>query len=290
MKFRKTTPFATSVVLHLLIGGAFFQWYVLGYPMPEFLSKQGASIPERVKFVRLAGVGSATSTARTAGAGKASKPTPDKQLVAPIEAPRTIAPPAPAKPDAGGDNGVEAGAGTGAGGAMEGMRPMLGDARVYTIPRGLSGAEPKGHKELFDSAFKDHFARYRDSTLALAAVRATERQPGDWTLKDGSGRKWGIDPQFIRLGKFSIPTVLLALLPMNVQGNGPQIYENRRIAAMTEDIKFQAVHAQNAEDFNSAVKRIRERKDRERSDQLKRRREVTPDVLPLPTTFPVATP
>lgn len=289
MKFRKATPLATSVALHLLIGGAFLQWYMLGYPMPEFLHK-AEPIPERVKYVTLTHGGSATGTARTPGTGKASKPTPEQQLVAPIDAPSTIAPPAAVKPEAGGDNGRDAGSGTGANGAIEGMRPLLADGRLYTIPRGLSGPEPKGHKELLDSAFKDQFARYRDSTMAFAAVRANGQRPGDWTVKDKDGNTWGIDPQFIRLGKFSIPTMLLALLPLNVQGNGPQIYENRRIAAMTEDIKFQAVHAQNAEDFTSAVQRIRERKDRERSDQLKRRREITPDVVPVPATFPVATP
>ena len=290
MKVRKATPFATSVALHLVLGGAFFQWYMLGYPIPDFMSKQGAPPAERIKYVTLSHGGSATGTTRTTGSGKASKPTIEKQLVAPVVAAATIAPPEPAKPEAGGDNGKDAGSGTGANGAMEGMRPMLSDARIYTIPRGLSGPEERTHKELLDSAFKDHFARYRDSALAIAAVHANDRQPGDWTIKGKDGQKWGIDPQFIRLGKFSIPTVLLALLPLNVQGNGPQIYEQRRIAAMTDDIKYQAVHSQNAEDFSSAVKRIRERKDRERSEQLKRRRDVPPDVLPLPGTFPVATP
>ena len=52
---------------------------------------------------------------------------------------------------------------------------------------------------------------------------------GDWTVgKDG--QKYGIDQQYIRLGRFQIPTALLALLPINQHAGEP---DQRWIATAT---------------------------------------------------------
>ena len=73
------------------------------------------------------------------------------------------------------------------------------------------------------------------------------------------------DKQFIRLGKFSIPTPLLALLPFNrVQANPIAAEEGRKQLAMRMDIMEHAQAAMNEEEFRRAVKAIRERKEREK--------------------------
>jgi hypothetical protein len=77
-----------------------------------------------------------------------------------------------------------------------------------------------------------------------------------------------MDSRAIRLGPFSIPTALLAMLPLNLQGN-PTAYErNRSYAAMNQDINWHAQQAINEADFMKAVRSIRERKERERAAAL----------------------
>ena len=114
---------------------------------------------------------------------------------------------------------------------------------------------------------------YRDS-VATYAIVPNKFERGDWTVgKDGN--KYGIDKQFIRLGKFSIPTALLGLLPMNQQGN-PIAYEReKRLAMMRSEILEQAAQAMNEEDFRRAVKAIRERKEKERKALEKKKKEET---------------
>ncbi|MBI2796921.1 MAG: hypothetical protein HYX65_09475 [Gemmatimonadetes bacterium] len=295
MKAQRAVPALVSFTIHVIVGGAALQWYILGYPLPDFLRRTTVEAPQqRVQFIRVGG-GSRNGVTRVAqpGSRKAGKPAIEKQLVAPVEVPTGIAV-APAAPpvEAGGVEGVEKGVGAGGdapSGVLDGMRPALADGRVYTIPRGLGGPEPLGPKQRVDSVIGERFAAYRDSIAQAHMLAAGERQPGDWTMTTKNGKKWGIDPQYIRLGNFSIPTTLLALLPLNVQGNGPQFYESRRIAGLSAEIRDQAVRLKTDDDFNTAVKRVRERKDRERaaSQQLRKQRDEVPAIpAPIPVTQP----
>jgi len=83
--------------------------------------------------------------------------------------------------------------------------------------------------------------------------------------EQGAFVKYGIDPQYIHLGKFSIPTAILGLLPLNVQAN-PVLAESNKISyQLNSDIRSQAQRGMNEADFRKAVKSIRERKERERN-------------------------
>jgi hypothetical protein len=104
---------------------------------------------------------------------------------------------------------------------------------------------------------------YNDS-VGKAAER---RDPTDWTVEKG-GYKWGIDRRAIRLGPVSIPTALLALLPLNLQGNPITMDRDRAYAAMHRDISWHAQQGINEADFVKAVRSIRERKERERAAAL----------------------
>jgi hypothetical protein len=150
----------------------------------------------------------------------------------------------------------------GIGGPSRGIRPQYSDPRVWEPPGKVVGT-PKTVAQAIDSIIVDAIAPYNDSVAAAAQ----QRDPTDWTIKKG-GYKWGMDSKAIRLGPLSIPTALLAMLPLNITGN-PQAYErNRSYAAMNRDINWHAQQAINEADFMKAVRGIRERKERERAAAL----------------------
>jgi hypothetical protein len=295
VKFGRTPASAAlSVGIHAVIIGAALRWAVLGYPMPEWLRSKGeAPTEQRITFVRSGGGGGPTARASqvAAGAAKKGKASEEKKLIAPVEVPNGVAASIPAPvTDAGGANANDAGTGAGGtamSGAIEGMRPALADGRLYgPPPRGLSGPEPLTSKQRVDSVIGERFARYRDSIVAVQMAASGRRDPHDWTYKDKSGRQWGMDQQYIRLGPVSIPTALLALLPLNQNAPSPTMYESRRIANLSQEIQFNVSRAMTQEDFNTAVRRTRERKDRERSEQRKKGSEqpVYPAVIPSVAT------
>ena len=107
-----------------------------------------------------------------------------------------------------------------------------------------------------------------------------ERAPGDWTV-ERNGKKYGIDQKYIHLGNFSLPTAVLALLPLNVQGNPTTMERERRLSTMRGEIQEQAARVARDDDFRAAVKALRERKEKERLDQRKKSGEATPD-RPVP--------
>ena len=154
----------------------------------------------------------------------------------------------------------------GRGGPLRGIEPAYTDQRVWTD---LVNAPtmPKTAKQRVDSVIADRFSHIQDSLRVAQANQG--RDPRDWTVEKG-GYKWGMDPKFIRLGPVSIPTTLLALLPMNkaLQGNVFAAERRRQQDAWSREINEQAQRSLNEDEFRVAVKRLRERKEKER--QLKK--------------------
>ena len=85
-----------------------------------------------------------------------------------------------------------------------------------------------------------------------------------------------IDSKYIRLGKVSIPTAVLALLPINTTGNPTVNDRNRLQNQMRADIFWNAQRGMNEADFKKAVRSIRERKEREREAEKKARQADQP--------------
>jgi hypothetical protein len=77
-------------------------------------------------------------------------------------------------------------------------------------------------------------------------------------------KKYGIDQRKIYLGPVEIPTAVLALLPINAQANPQSLDRNRALDLQRADIANHAQRAVTEEEFKEAIKRIRERKERER--------------------------
>ena len=271
MIFRRVTPpptvsrkrlspsFLVSVGVHTVVAIALMQMLILN---ADFSSKPKSSADraQRVGFVRLPQPGVKTPTAgRNGGDGR---PATSRQIhvVAPSAVPNTIPAPAPSLTKTTDAEGL--GPIVGTGGPSRGVRPQYSDGRVWEPP-GQVVAPPKTVAQTIDSLIADGIAPYNDSIAAAAG----KRDPTDWTIQKG-GYKWGMDSKAIRLGPVSIPTALLAMLPLNITGN-PQAYErNRAYAAMNRDINWHAQQAINEADFMKAVRGIRERKERERAAAL----------------------
>jgi hypothetical protein len=220
--------------------------------------------------------------------GKAAPPAP---VLPPVEPPSADTPSdAVAAPSA--DGSDPQARGDGSGGPLEGIRPSFQDPRIWAVPWSPA---PEDNRPTFaqiksrvDSLIRvGALPKVYEDSLAQIYGAVVERAPGDWTMQTRNGERWGLDGGMIRLGKVSIPTALLALLPLNTGRINVQQMENgRRIAAMSADIRYHAQRAMNEDEFRSAVRRIRERKERERSEAQKRREESSaiaqPVTVPLP--------
>src|SRR5690349_5051315 len=247
-----------SVGIHLVVAVALMRLLILQIDFSPSTRKQN-TVQERVGFVRLARPGEKPTAGKVGGDGRPATPR-EIHVVAPRVIPSAIPMPnvTAVKPAEEPGNGPL----VGGGGPSRGLKPSYSDGRVWEPP-GVVVSPPKTVKQTIDSLIADAIGPYNDS-VAAAAQR---RDPTDWTVEKG-GYKWGIDRHAIRLGPVSIPTALLAMLPLNVQGNPTTIERDRAYAAMNRDITWHAQQAINDADFTKAVRSIRERKERERAAAL----------------------
>jgi hypothetical protein len=253
-----STAFLLSLGVHVVVIIAFARMLILNADFSQNPKRQTVS-QQRVGFVRLAHPGEKPTPGKTGGDGRPER-SREIHVTAPTAIPNAIPAPtaAVAKPTEEGGTGPL----VGGGGPVRGVRPNYSDGRLWTPPQPIV-APPKTVAQTIDSLIVDAIAPYNDSVARVAA----QRDPTDWTIKKG-GYKWGMDRRAIRLGPVSIPTALLALLPINLQGNPTTMERDRTFAAMNRDITFHAQQAINDADFMKAVRSIRERKERERAAAL----------------------
>jgi hypothetical protein len=253
-----SASFLVSLAVHVVVVIAFMRMLILNGDFSSGPKRQ--SVPqERVGFVRLSNPNEKPTPGKSGGDGRPEK-SREIRVTPPAAVPSTIPAPTTAvtKPDDDGGTGPL----VGGGGPVRGVRPNYSDGRLWTPPNPIV-APPKTVAQTIDSLIADAIAPYNDSIARVAQ----ERDPTDWTVKKG-GYKWGIDKRAIRLGPFSIPTAVLAMLPLNITGNPTTMDRERSYAAMNRDINFHAQQAINDADFMKAVRSIRERKERERAAAL----------------------
>ncbi|HEV2643873.1 MAG TPA: hypothetical protein VGT98_14250 [Candidatus Elarobacter sp.] len=274
MRIRKpSTPLLVSIAIHAVVGALFVQALLMRHPLFDwFGSGTPVTTPpiERIGFLSLPTpkTPGPITPGRSGGDGRSRTAHPIVPLVAPPSVPTTIEPAKPGKPS---DVAEEPSSGplVGGGGPLRGVQPRYTGPRVWGSPGEIATA-PKTPAERLDSVIAGDIAAHNDS-LRVAAGNAG-RAPGDWTFEK-NGRKYGIDSKYIRLGPVSIPTAVLAMLPLNVTGN-PTVYERERtLNSRHDEIFTQAQRGINDADFQKAVRSIRERKERERreADQIKQR-------------------
>lgn len=268
---RPSPAFFVSLGVHVAVAAALMQMLILNID----LSPKRVSVPaERVGYVALGVPGTRAATPARSGGDGRPVVSREVRVVAPTTTPESIpAPAAGVTPPA-----VEGGTGplVGTGGPARGVRPSYSDPRLWGPPEKIVAPEPTVAEKI-DGLIAEAIQPYKDS-VARAAGR---RDPTDWTVEKG-GYKWGIDKRAIRLGPVSIPTALLAMLPLNLQGNPTEINRERNYAMLNRDIRWQARQAINEADFAKAVRSIRERKERERAAALANASAAAKEQIPTP--------
>jgi hypothetical protein len=263
-----------SVALHIVAIAVLVRIAIV--PLGWIRLDASAAKPEEthVNYVR-----SAADTASKQRAGGDNRATNKNPAPAPLVSPSSVPsalPPEPVKtapPAAPADGGL--GPVIGGGGPTRGVTPAFTDPRLWA-PNEPVAVKPKSNTERLDSAISSRIRHLQDSIAALGPQRAD----GDWSWKGKDGKKYGVDQKYIHLGNFSIPTALLALLPLNVQGNPTTYAEARHFGSVRAEILEQAARSARDEDFNAAVKELRERKTKERADKVKQN-ETIPEAPPV---------
>jgi hypothetical protein len=268
-----------SVVLHLVIGAVLLNAVVGSHGIARWLiGPEGTITREKIQMVAVhppSGNPDAGGAPSNAVVKPSAAPT-SNVFTAPTSVPTSA-------PDASGGRGGSGGGtgsgyGTGAGaGVNRGVVPGY-DARLYPGP-----AEPPRvaltPKERLDSVIMERFAEYSDSVSKAPHSNVTEDGRADLTFTRG-GKKYGWTQKGIMLGNFTLPAPLLALLPLNkIGGNPSALLRAENPWQMHNQIQAGAQVALNAETFNERVKRIRERRDRERKEG---RDPQPPVVTPAP--------
>jgi hypothetical protein len=253
-----------SVALHLLFGAALIYVLSIPFPLREILVwTPPAEQVEHIQYVTVTKPGPA-NPGRSGGDGhpvREHAPVPRPRVVAPSTVPTQIPPTPPAVQKPIGGSGPV----VGAGGPTVGIVPSFPDSRLWAPP-GPGTSMPKGLTESLDSVLAVGVQAFNDSMANVASHAG--RKPGDWTVEH-NGQKYGIDQKHIYIGPIKIPTAILALLPLNIQGNPTDIRRERALEYMHTDIMYQAQQAMNEEEFRDAVRKLRERKQREHDAALR---------------------
>ncbi len=277
---RDIPALAVSVILHVVIGVALLRLLAIPNALNELFSNWGQPAPvEQIGFLALPRSATPSEAPRAGGDNRPARgeavaePTP--AITSPTVTPGAVPaapPPTAAKPEGGSGEMI------GGGGPTRGIRPSYTDPRLWLPPGPVVSApmQPMTRAESLHTLLADKIRMFNDSVRAANPPR---RAPGDWTFTDSAGRKYGWDQLGIRLGKFSIPNALLALMPMNVGANPIQYERQRTMNQMTREIQEQAARASRDDAFKAAVRALRERKDRERREA--QAKAETPPAAPV---------
>lgn len=168
--------------------------------------------------------------------------------------------------------------------AVTGVVPRGGDDRLWTladllslrdevraIADGGAGNGMPGAREL-DSVITWTLASARDSLDSLAVVQNMGPLVADWTKTDSKGGRWGMDAGGIRLGKVTVPSMLIGYLLGSIpalSGNPIASDRARRLSYAQSDIARFRNSGPGNDQFKMLVEELRERRDREREERRK---------------------
>jgi hypothetical protein len=259
VKRRFSPAVLVSLAVHAVGGVLIVQSLLVPRLLP---SERATALPaERIGFLSIPRGEGPEVQGRRGGDGTRASAVSAPVLVAPTAVPDMI-PAVPAVTAAAPVRGT--GPLVGGGGPTRGVRPSFTGPRVWAPPAKVLSA-PRTTAQVIDDAIRADVGRITDSLVAVTPRRA----PTDWTV-ERNGRKWGIDERAIRLGPVSIPTAVLALLPINAQANPITGQRERQLNYMHSDIAFHARRSINENQFKDAVRNLRLRKERERAEQKER--------------------
>lgn len=271
---------AVSLVFHV-IAIAMIASITFRYPLAAFFGITKEKTPvERIQYISMqprANVGAVGNGAsETKPKREPKKQNAPARLLPPSTIPSALPPVPPPDVSSGAISGTSNGSGGAPAGAATGVELTVPDSRIELRPN--VARAPMSPAARNDSAVKAIFMAYREAEVAAEASKG--RSPRDWTFERG-GQKYGVDSQWVYLGKFKLPSAILAALPFNYGGvDGSRIIQARNAAWIQNDIYM---HSQglSEDDFRAAVRRIRERKDKEKKeadDKAKASQKATPIV------------
>jgi hypothetical protein len=249
-----------SVAIHI-VAIALIASITFRYPITALFGNHDPIKDEHIQYVtvRPQPLGSGVEKAEKKPPKKAQAPV---RLIAPTAIPTELPPVQPATPTSGVPTGVPGGSGGSPTGIATGATPELPDPRIELRPNALR--VPISMAQRNDSAVKAIYAAYRQAEIEAEAHQS--KNPRDWTFERNGG-KYGMDSSYIYLGKFKIPSAILAALPFNTGGvDGARILANRNADWIRNDI-YQHAQGLSEDDFRAAVRRIRERKEREHAEE-----------------------
>ncbi|HEV8497454.1 MAG TPA: hypothetical protein VGQ56_11360 [Gemmatimonadaceae bacterium] len=269
---------ALSIAVHAVVI-ALIASITFRYPIGALFTRDRMAPTERIQYVEVRPAARGVPGAVGDGSAERRKPTkkapPPAPILAPAVTPTTLPPVTP--PSAA--PGTATGTGTGSGGApagiATGVEPALPDPRIELRPSGLR--MPLSMAQKNDSAVKAIYMAYREAEVLAEEHKG--RDPRDWTF-ERNGQKYGLDTSWIYLGKFKIPSAILAALPFNYGGvDGSRIIQARNAAWIQNDI-YTHSQGMSEDDFRDAVRRIRERKEREKKEQEEKGGQKATPIIP----------
>ena len=177
-------------------------------------------------------------------------------------------PQAPGAPGAGQPGGVPAGAQGVPGGqpgaagryprsGPGGLGPEFGDRRLVVTPQAVPERE-LDDEERYQQHFAGRINRLNDS---IAGEAERQRRATDWTFRDRSGRRWGIDNNGPVVAGRNVPIPVPVPVPRSARDRED---EARRERDQRREIDRQADQTERARYLRERQRAIRERNDRER--------------------------
>jgi hypothetical protein len=251
---------AISVAIHVVVISA-LATITFHYPLAGIFTKAEAPTQVPVRYVALKPRAPAGAPQKTTA--RATPPAPAMPTVTsiPVGVPAPAAPVSPA-PVA---TAIGAAGSTGVAGNDPGfgLRPGIPDGRLATSPAATPRLpETEGQKA--ERVLSAIYQEYLDSVRA----QTNGRKPGDLSFGGKDGDRWGWDENGIHVGGVTIPNIVLAALPIPITpGTEP-------IAARTRDYIRNDIDAHarvmSQDEFKAAVRRVRERVDRERRERMEK--------------------
>ncbi len=261
---------AASAAIHLVLVA------LLAWLLRPALFDSGTSSPPLITLVPVEKRPETTST-QFRSDGPAPSPATPAGAVAPGR-PRLVPNPAPAGPPLRGVFGAvlpgPAGVAVGGSGTEVGYLGASYQSGVLWIPPlPLSADEIAERLGLdfegkLDSAVNAIIQAHLDS---IAADSSLQPMPLPSWVAEVAGLDFGIDPTWIHFAGLKIPTALLALLPWSGSGNYLESRRQQQLFEMRRDIYYSAWRAETMEQFKENVRKLRERKERERQLRLNQR-------------------
>jgi hypothetical protein len=269
MKRRLNGSLLISAAIHVAVGTAALHAILTPRYLEHFFRPRpsAAEAPvERLRYLETQPAGGVVAEApRVAERIRPGPVAATPQLVAPEVIPEGVAAPTAALPTEIPVTGIAGGTGTGdpGGRGAVSVTPAFSDPRIWNTPSGYTPPVKSQAENL-----EEYLARGIQQHLDSVNAAPRQRDPTDWTKEIG-GRKYGMDSQWIHVGKFKLPTLLLGMIPMQAQANPNATDRYRRINEMSAEI--QERRAMLA-DTDNEIRRINARMDRQREAKLREKK------------------